>query len=263
MSTTKSITGLLVGMLLEDGRIRSLNDPVCAYLVAWCDDRRGTVTLRHLMTMTAGFPSMKDSGVGFVADKDAYVSGLMPTASPGTQWAYSNEGVQLLSPILDAAAQEPIQDYARRRLFEPLGMHATRLHLDIVGHAWTYADMETTPRDLARIGQLMLNRGVWNGRPIVSPQWIDEATRPSQDLNRSYGMLWWVHTAPAGFAGHGHLDTHLHVFPGLELVVVRMQGRPTPGIPEGTYERAAIPLFETIVPASLRRVPEPHKRESQ
>jgi CubicO group peptidase (beta-lactamase class C family) len=72
---------------------------------------------------------------------------LSLSTDPGTTWVYSNEGVQLLSPILDAAAGEPIQDYAARRLFEPLGMEHTQLKIDSAGHAWTYADMETTPRD--------------------------------------------------------------------------------------------------------------------
>src|SRR5205823_1919979 len=88
-----------------------------------------------------------------------YVMRLVPTYDPGTTWAYSNEGAQLLSPILDQAAGEPIQNYASRRLFEPLGMKSTRLHV-YPDHAWTYADMETTARDFARLGVLMQSKRV-------------------------------------------------------------------------------------------------------
>jgi CubicO group peptidase (beta-lactamase class C family) len=253
MSTTKSITGLLVGLLVDDGRIPTLDEPVCMYVAAWCSGRRGSVTLRHLLTMTSGLPRMRDSSVGFVDDKDTFVLGLSPTAEPGTQWAYSNEGAQLLSPVLDRAAGEPIQEYARRRLFEPLGMRGTRLHVDARNHAWTYADMETTPRDLARIGVLMLNGGVWRGHRVLSQAWIDSSTHPSQQLNRTYGLLWWLHDDPPGFAGHGHLDTNLHVFPALDLVVVRMQAEPVAGVPEGTYEARALELYRAMVPDRARK----------
>jgi CubicO group peptidase (beta-lactamase class C family) len=242
-----------VGLLVDDGRIRSLDERVCTYVAQWCEGLRGRVTLRHLLTMTTGLPRMRDSSIGFVDDKDPWVERLSPTVEPGTQWEYSNEGAQLLSPILDRAAGEPIQDYARKQLFEPLGMRDSHVKVDVRQHAWTYADMETTPRDLARIGLMMLNRGLWRGRRILSEAWIDASTRPSQPLNREYGLLWWLHDDPPGFAGHGHLDTDLHVFPGLDLTVVRMQARPVAGVAEGTYEVKALPLYKAMVPDTAPR----------
>lgn len=209
MSSTKSVTGLLVGMLLDDGKIPSIDTPVCAYVTQWCAGDKARVTLRHLLTMTSGLPRMYAEGVGSVSDTDAFVINLALATPPGTTWAYSNEGVQLLSPILDKAAGEPIQDYVRRRLFEPLGMRETRLHLDERGHAWTYADMETTSRDFARIGVLMLNRGVWQERRVVGDSWVQRSTAPSQEFNRRYGLLWWLIEAPKGYAARGYLDTNL------------------------------------------------------
>jgi CubicO group peptidase (beta-lactamase class C family) len=96
-------------------------------------------------------------------------------------------GVQLLSPILDKAAGEPFQNYARR-LFAQLGMAETQ-HLDLKQHAWLYADMETTARDFARLGLLMLNKGKWKNRQIISVKWIEQSTAPSQNLNPGYGLL--------------------------------------------------------------------------
>jgi CubicO group peptidase (beta-lactamase class C family) len=246
MSSTKSVAGLLVGMLIDDGRIKSIDEPVCAFIVTWCSGLRAKVTLRHLLSMTSGLPMMRDSSVGFVTDKDAYVMNLMPVSEPGTTWAYSNEGAQLLSPILDKAAGEPIQDYARKRLFGPLGMRETRLHV-YPDHAWTYADMETTARDFARLGLLMLGRGMWQGHRIVSERWLALSTRPSQTLNPRYGLLWWIDPEIRGFAAHGHLDTDLHIIPDLDLVIVRMQLKPVPGVGEGTYEREGLRLFRTLV----------------
>jgi CubicO group peptidase (beta-lactamase class C family) len=246
MSSTKSVAGLLTGMLIDDGRIKSMDQPVCDFIPTWCSGFRAKVTLRHLLSMTSGLPMMRDSSVGFVHDKNAYVMHLTPTSEPGSTWAYSNEGAQLLSPILDKAAGEPIQDYARRRLFAPLGMSSTQLHVSPT-NAWTYADMETTARDFARLGILMLNHGSWEGRQIVSQSWLVSSTRPSQSLNQRYGLLWWIDPEIKGYAAHGHLDTDLHVIPDLDLVIVRMQSKPMAGVVEGQYEREGLSLFRTMI----------------
>jgi CubicO group peptidase (beta-lactamase class C family) len=243
MSSTKSVTGLLVGALLDDGKIKSADEPVCNYVKEWCAGPKGAkdkVTLRHLLTMTSGLPRFRDKSVGWVSDKNQFVINLTLSAEPGSAWAYSNEGVQLLSPVIDKAAGEPAQDYARRRLFEPLGMNDTRLHLDEQGHAWTYADMETTPRDFARLGVLMLNKGTWRGRRVLSESWVEQSTKPSQKLDPNYGLLWWL--IPGGYAALGYLDTNLYVFPAQELVVVRMQSKPLD--PQPNYHSEALAIFK-------------------
>jgi CubicO group peptidase (beta-lactamase class C family) len=178
--------------------------------------------------------------VGFVVDdKNAFVFSLPLDAEPGARWAYSNEGVQLLSPLLSRTAGEPIQDYARRRLFEPLGMANTRLHVYPQGVAWTYADLETTPRDLVRIGQMMLQRGRWDGEQVVPEAWVEASVTPIPQ-NPDYGLLWWL-DVPGGFAARGYLDTDVYVLPERDLVVVRMQSKPA-WAPE-SYRSAALDLF--------------------
>jgi len=129
----------------------------------------------------------------------------------------------------------------------PLGMDHTRLHLDGKGHAWTYADAETTPRDLARLGLLILHKGASSGRRIVSEAWIETVTTPSQRMNPRYGLLWWIDHDAKAIAMHGHLDTDVHIVPDLSLVVVRMQAKPFGDLPEGTYEREAVPLYREFV----------------
>jgi CubicO group peptidase (beta-lactamase class C family) len=247
MSSTKSITALLVALLIEDGAIPSLDTPVCDYIDTWCAGERGEVTIHQLLAMTSGLPQMREGGVGTVSDKNAFVATLPLATTPGTTWAYSNEGVQLLSPILDAAAGEPIQDYAARRLFEPLGMEHTQLKIDSAGHAWTYADMETTPRDMARIGLLMLNEGTWQGEQIIDEAWVAEMTRPSQQLNPDYGLLWWLTDDPPGFVARGYLNTNLYVFPESDLIVVRMQRNPGPDQHAPDYEPQALDIFDALV----------------
>jgi CubicO group peptidase (beta-lactamase class C family) len=197
------------------------------------------------MTSGLGRTLEPSQTVGFARDKNAFVLGLEPKSEPGSRWEYSNEGAQLLSPVLEKAAGVPRQDYARDRLLRPLGMDQTRLQVDEKGHAWTYADAETTLRDFARLGELMRNKGRWRGRPIVPEAWVEASTRPCP-LAADYGYLWWLIDEPKGFAARGYLDTHCYVFPGLELVVARVQARPYLFATE-SYEPKARALFKRIV----------------
>ena len=246
MSSVKSITGLLVGLLVADGKI-AVDDPVSRFLPGWGDGRRGRVTIRQLLTMSSGLRRVGDprESVGFAADKNAHVVRMEPADEPGSRWDYSNEGVQLLSPILEKAAGVPLQDYARDRLFRPLGMDETRLRLDEKGHASTYADAETTLRDFARLGEMMRNQGRWRGRQVVPEAWVEASIRPCPQ-KPDYGYLWWLIGDPKGFAARGYLDTHCYVFPGLELVVARIQARPYLFAME-PYEPKALALFKRIV----------------
>ena len=245
MSSTKSVTGLLAGMLAADGKL-AVTDPVARFIPEWGAGAAAGVTIQHLLSMTSGLPDPPPGAkeVGSVRDKEAHVFGLPLAAQPGTAWAYSNDGVFLLSPVLDRAAGEPIEEYALRRLFLPLGMKRTRMHVYPTGQAWTHADLETTPRDLARIGALMLQDGQWGGRQVVPADWVQQSVTPSQALNPRYGLLWWL-DVPEGFAARGYLNTNVYVFPGADLVIVRMQSKPQPGA--ARYEPDAFSLFKRMV----------------
>jgi CubicO group peptidase (beta-lactamase class C family) len=174
-----------------------------------------------------------------------------PAVTPGTRWAYSNEGAQLLSPILDRAAGEPIQRYAERRLFGPLGLRDTRFQADARGHAATYANLTTTPRDLARIGVLVARHGRWQGRQLGPGALIDSLVRPSQPFEPRYGMLWWrlAQDGTVAYVTRGSLATNMYVFPAQDVVVVRMQSRRLPESPHLSYEPAALPLFRALLQA--------------
>jgi CubicO group peptidase (beta-lactamase class C family) len=230
-------------MLIADGKM-SLDDPVSRFIPEWRAGASGGVTVRHLLTMTSGLPDERQvSDVGGVEDKERFVFGLPIATRPGERWAYTNNGVFLLSPLLDRAAGEPIDNYARRRLFEPLGMKGSEFHVYPEGQAWTHADMHTTPRDLARIGQMMLSGGRWEGRQIVPESWVNASVQPLEG-NRDYRLLWWLNV-PGGFAARGYLDTNLYVLPDVGIVVVRMQSAPRASSYD--YEPRAFDLFRRIV----------------
>ena len=229
-SATKSLTGLLTGMLIDDGKIRSIDQPASDFLPQWEIGHRAGVTLRHLLTMTAGVPRLRSwngpaRGRPSVHSGTERVMKLPLEFEPGREWAYSNEATALLSPILERATGTPLAQYARERLFDPLGMYWTTLRVDEYGDTETYGGMETTARDLAKIGQLMLNRGRWNGQQIVSEEWVRRSVQPIPQ--KEYGLLWWTDTPTQSFAALGSLNNQLWVFPNLDLVAVRLQ-RPKP-----------------------------------
>jgi CubicO group peptidase (beta-lactamase class C family) len=223
MSSTKSITSLLIGMLIDSGKILDIHEPVFKFIPEWAEGIKRDVKIWHLLTNTSGLLRNVQNGVGDAWDKNSYVVTLSPSTKPGTVFSYSNEAVQLLSPIIEKASGESAHQYAKKYLFEPLDMQDTYLSLDTAGHTWTYSEMMTTPRDLARIGLMMLNRGKWQQKQIVTESWIHQSTSPSQSLNSKHGLLWWLHEPPKFFASLGYLDNNMYVFPNNDLIIIRMQ----------------------------------------
>ncbi len=252
MSSTKSVSSVLCGIMRDRGLL-SFDDAVGKFLPEWRDGRRAGVQIRHLLSMTSGLGRTADPGksVGYSGEKNAFVRALTPDMEPGKSWSYSNEGVQLLSPIMEEAAGEKLDVFARRELFLPLGMLRTGMR-NSNGNVWTYADMETTPRDFARLGRLMMGRGSWRGREIVSPRYVAEAVSPVA-LKAGYGLLWWLYGPGGGLAGfgaEGYLDTSMYVFPGHDLIVVRMQAPKagyTGAVESGNYADLARRIFPVMV----------------
>ena len=277
MSSVKSWTALLIGVLVADGAIDSIDDPVSKFIPEWVAGSEANVTIRHLLTMTGGLDTRSArngsrQSIGFRPDKNDFVFSLPLDFEPGSRWAYSNEGVQLLSPIIDRASGMPAGEFARKRLFEPLGMTRTSLHECRAGKAWTYAGAETTLRDFACIGQLMLDEGKVRESQVVKADWLNECTTPTSN-NQHYGMLWWLHyreernafrrflfnsfprlfgaysnnIVPFAVATQGYLNTDCYVLPEDGIVAARMQMNPVR--PEATtYSRtAALAILDAIV----------------
>ncbi|MDT7858146.1 serine hydrolase [Rubrivirga sp. S365] len=228
-SVGKSVAALLAGMLVGDGAL-SVDDPVSEWIPEWEAGADSAVTVRHLLTMTAGLPrafGCPDTAPGCTDDYTAYALSLPLAHSPGERMVYSNEGAQLLSPILERAAGMPLHEYARTRLFEPLGFDSTSLGTDASGNTSTVGGPRTTLREAAALGQLVANGGVWNGEQVVPAEWI-EAVRQPNEAYPYYGMLWWVDEGTGTFFAAGDLDNVIAVYPDDDLVVVRAQFTPDP-----------------------------------
>ena len=245
---TLSLTGILMGILIDQGRIANIDEPVATYLPEWSKGDRSKVTLHQLLTMTSGLVDEKNGrALVDVQDKNMYVTGLRPVKEPGTTWEYSSSGVQLLSPVMNKAAGMPIQAFARKYLFKPLDMNSTWFNEDMAGNACTYSSLFTTPRDLAKIGLLLLNNGSYQGKQIVSPGWIAKMTSPSQDLNPSFYLLWRKFFIPPGVGDIGAYNSLLAVYPDKKLIVIRIQSQPAEQESEQNFQRQASQLIDRFI----------------
>lgn len=202
-SATKSIVSLLVGIALEEGAIGSVDDPVSCYLPEFKEGDKARITVRNLLTMSSGLNwDEAYSSLTSITTKAYYgdnirdlVMGLQSVEEPGRRYSYKSGDTQLLSFVLEAAVsakegrQVTISEYAQEKLWQPIQACNDALwNLDRKGgDEKTYCCFNTTARDFARLGRLILNRGEWNGRQVISAAYMDEALTPASYLENDFG----------------------------------------------------------------------------
>jgi glucose/arabinose dehydrogenase len=150
-------------------------------------------------------------------------------SKPGEKWEYNNTGLSILGPVVKKATGQNIAEILDAQVFQKIGIRRDDWTWDERdGMPLPYSGLHITARALARFGVLVLNKGQWRGNKVVSSTWLADATRPSQDLQKKYGYLWWNNTTgswpgvPAdAFAALGHLDNDMLVVPSLDLIVIR------------------------------------------
>lgn len=216
-SVTKSALSTLVGIALGQGRIPSLDQPVLELMPEWAgansDPRAAGVLLRHLLTMTAGFDIGGDLAGTARALKPLDAWARPMRATPGQAFAYDNSLVPMLAAVVEKATGSPIAQFARRELAAPLGMGEFELRQGL--------RMRTL--DMARLGQLYLQKGRWEGRQIVPQDYVAAATQAQnaggRPVSMPYGLMWWVMPSGRTFMAAGFGGQFIWVHPPLELVV--------------------------------------------
>jgi len=199
-SVTKSITSLMLGIVLDQHREVHISLPLFDFFPEYdtlAKNGKEEITLEHLLTMTAGFPS--DDIPGWVDLEDQLLNILShPLAQvPGEVFQYNNDNSILLGGILQIVTGEPADQLIKKSLFDPM---------DITSYQWAYvkglpqcnSDLQMLPRDMAKIGQLVLNDGRWGNDQLVPEAWIRESTRPhlAESEYFDYAYHWW-HRSPA------------------------------------------------------------------
>lgn len=192
-SATKSITSTLVGIAQAEGKL-DVNDPASQYITEWQGTPSEDVTIRDLLANVSGryWDFNTDYGQMISAsDKTGFAIGLTQQVPPGTTWEYNNSAIQTLEAVIERSTGEDVGEFARTRLFEPIGM-TTTIGRDGVGNTLTFMGAKASCRDLARFGYLLLQHGRWGERQVVPAEWVTEATTPGTELNAAYGYLIWL-----------------------------------------------------------------------
>ncbi|MEO8608315.1 MAG: serine hydrolase [Chloroflexota bacterium] len=230
-SVTKSITSALVGIALDKGYLKSLDEPVTDFFPKYADDfdtLTPTITMRHVMSMTTGFNWTED-GPWYWPDYSSWMQfalSMQVTHPPGTYFTYNTPSVHLLSGVLTQSTGMSLADFAQKNLFTPLGIPAPQWGHDPDGYTTGAHALHLRARDMAKFGYLYLNRGKWEGKQLIPAAWVDMTTAQYSDggfpQGTPYGYLWWVTTEdghPAYFAA-GYGGQYVMVIPDLDSVVV-------------------------------------------
>jgi len=241
-SVTKSVTSILVGIALDQGRIGSVDDKVFAYFPQYAhlnDAETDTLALEHLLTMSSGlqwnenelpYSNSNNDLVRLFSEPDPvdYILSRPIVSEPGTEFYYGGDNTNLLGEVIRSATGHRMDAFAEDVLFGPLG---------IADYAWDFinddmvhasGNLRLRPRDMAKLGQLCLNGGEWDGRRIVSEAWITESTREhvTRSVATGYGYQWWLRTYHLGsnsvdaFTAAGWGGQWIIVIPDLDMVVV-------------------------------------------
>lgn len=240
-SVAKSIISILVGIALDEGSIRSLNAPVGDYLPEFSQGPAGQLTIRDVLTMSSGiewdesYSSLFSimTKYYFGNDLDAMVHGLKVIDIPGRKFNYQSGNTQILGEIIMKATGKNLSEYASEKLWKPLGAGSAALwSLDREGGTEkAFCCFNTTARDFARIGQMVLNGGTFAGKRIVSEAYLKQATSPASRLTDDagkpvdfYGYQFWImhHKGLTIPMARGILGQYIIIIPAKNAVIVRL-----------------------------------------
>ncbi len=240
-SVTKSITSVLMGIAIDKGFIESINDPFSRYIKNIAptrnrDERKKEITIKHLLTMSTGLDCNdwdsrskgQEDKIYKKSDWLQYFLNLPMVNDPGEVSHYCTMGQILANEIIHQASGLTIDRFAEKYLFGPLGIsnvswgHTSRKEVISSGKR-----LYMTSRDMAKIGQLILNKGKWNGEQIVSERWITESTTPKTKITGiDYGYLWWIipfrvnEKMFISITATGNGGQYIMIFPELDMVVI-------------------------------------------
>ena len=242
-SVGKSVVGLLVGIASQQGKIGDPSTPVLSYypeLVNLVTPEHKAITLAHLLTMSSGLEWHEDGS--FPDDENRllwkwspydYVLSRSVTAQPGEEFHYNSGGTAVLANIIERTTGTSFNDFARINLFEPLGITDWEWTKDFHGRTRVYDGLRMRPRDLAKIGSMMVNHGKWHDRQIVPENWIAASLQPwiaTGFDDTGYGYQWWTGSTEwhgrklAWSAAFGRGSQRLFVIPELDMTVVVTAG---------------------------------------
>lgn len=244
-SVTKSVSSILVGLAMQQGKIASLSDtlrmllPEAAARVPTA--AANSVTLAQILSGTSGLVYDYRSQLRLLAsapDPVFFVQGLASDVQTPAAWAYNDAAISLISPILERAQGMPLEEFAKRDLFAALGIERFEWSRDKTGRCLSYMGLKLRARDLAKIAWTMVNGGQWRGAQVLPARWVDDSTRArvpagwrvAPIADTGYGYLWFtgnLNRRPVAWAwGYGAQFAML--VPSLQLAIVTSATDPHP-----------------------------------
>jgi CubicO group peptidase (beta-lactamase class C family) len=249
-SVSKTITSIIIGVARTRGDFPDIDTPVMKYFdeskVANIDDRKRRMTIRHLLTMSAGldwneglpYSDPKNTGSQMEAANDwvEYTINRPMAFEPGKTYAYNSGATQILAYVFRVATGMDIEEYAVRHLFTPLGIKQYFWKRSPSGLVDAEGGIYLRPRDVAKLWYLFLKGGKWDGKQIVSPEWVKDSLTPHMTVspNAKYGLKWWLYPYGAdnkflAWGGSGFGGQRPLVLPEYDLVAVYTAWNVNPG----------------------------------
>ncbi len=270
-SCTKSIVSALVGITIAEGYIDGPNTPILELFadrsVANRHEDKETITLEHLLTMSTGLECRDSylyrwSGLQKMRQSKDWVQyflDLPMVEPPGERFEYCNGASFTLSAIIQHTTEMSTLEYARQKLFGPLGIEDVEWPTNPQGIHIGWGELQMRPHDMAKIGYLYLNEGQWNGVQVVPADWVAVSTRKHIDgtLQDGYGYQWWI-AEPGVYMALGYAGQYIIVVPGQELVAVF-----TSHLEENDFYTPQKLLETYILPAVKSSSALPENREGQ
>jgi len=268
-SVTKSVISALVGIATDKGHIQGVDEKVFSFFREYADlnkKEKDKITIAHVLAMSSGFPwdessypydDNRNDVNRFINSSDPmrFILGRNLIASPGLAFLYNSGDTNVLGEIVRKTSEFVLMEFAKRYLFTPLGISSFQwLRLPYANEV-TFASggLYLLPRDMAKIGQLYLQEGLWKGNRIISAEWVRESIKKSIDLPAymrvpyhayGYGYQWWLETYQSGpgtiyaYSAHGWGNQFIVVLKEVNMVVV---------FTGGAYETNSSIVFSDII----------------
>lgn len=241
-SMAKSIVSMLIGVAIEEGKIKSVEQPVGDFLPEFKKGDKAKIKLKHLLWMSSGLnwdesysnPLSMTTEAYYGSDLRKIIKRLDAVEEPGQQWTYKSGDTQVLAFVLQEATGQSLSKYAEEKLWKPMGAaQDAEWSLDQPdGMEKAYCCFFSNARDFARLGKLYLHNGIWNGDTLVPPAYVQASLTPNGLIKASdgeqvdfYGYQWWLMPNYKGqeiFYARGILGQYIIVIPEKNIVIVRL-----------------------------------------
>lgn len=243
-SCGKSVTALLLGIAIDKGLVKNVEQSIYDFFPSPkfktpANDRHRDIKIKHLLMMSSGLDADDDNGnspgnTGNWLLKDDWVNfaiALPMLFTPGEKMVYNDVCPMLIGAIIEEASGKKLSEFAREHLFTPLGIREYYWYTAPNGRTGPMGNLYLSTLDFAKIGQLVLDKGKWQGKQVVSTRWIDEMTAERMDISKTdpfatdYGYFWWITKKKVGDKEYkcvyasGNGGNLLFVVPGENLVV--------------------------------------------